>query len=167
MSDKYKHIFFDLDHTLWDFNKNSSETLEELFELYSLKELGIHAFEDFIKMYRKVNDEKWDLYRKGEINKQELRATRFHDTLLSFEIDHPELAAQIDHDYIQKSPHKTNLFPHTHDVLKYLSKKYVLHIITNGFSEVQVIKMSASGLHTYFRYKITSEEAVLSPSQMK
>jgi putative hydrolase of the HAD superfamily len=157
MANIYKHIFFDLDHTLWDFNRNSEETLEELFEIYSLQELGINAFSDFLKKYREVNDEKWDLYRKNKITKDELRATRFHDTLLAFEIDHPELASKIDSEYILKSPFKTHLFPHTHHVLEYLAKKYELHIITNGFSEVQDVKLSNSKLKTYFNHKITSE----------
>jgi putative hydrolase of the HAD superfamily len=157
MPKTYKHIFFDLDHTLWDFNRNSEETLEELFEIYSLQELGIHAFADFLKTYRTVNEEKWDLYRKNRITKDELRATRFHDTLLTFEIDHPELAQKIDEEYISKSPYKTHVFPHAHEVLDYLAEKYELHIITNGFSEVQDVKLEHSKLKTYFRHKITSE----------
>ncbi len=155
----YKHIFFDLDHTLWDFNRNSRETLEELFEIYSLKNYGIEVFEDFVETYREVNDEKWDMYRKGLLTKAELRATRFYDTLLRFEVDHPELAAEIDHEYISRSPHKTNLFPHALEVLGYLSEKYQLHIITNGFTEVQDIKLTNSGLKPYFTHKITSEIA--------
>jgi putative hydrolase of the HAD superfamily len=155
----YKHIFFDLDHTLWDFNRNSRETLEELFEIYSLKNYGIAVFEDFVQTYREVNDEKWELYRKGRLSKTELRATRFYDTLLRFEVDHPELAAEIDREYISRSPHKTNLFPHALDVLGYLSEKYQLHIITNGFTEVQDIKLTKSGLKPYFTHKITSEIA--------
>ncbi len=155
----YQHIFFDLDHTLWDFNKNSRETLEELFEIYSLKNYGIEAFEDFVKTYKIVNDLKWDQYRKGEITKEVLRATRFYDTLLRFEIDHPELAAEIDQEYILRSPQKTNLFPHALEVLGYLSEKYALHIITNGFTEVQDIKMTKSGLKPFFTHEITSEIA--------
>jgi len=154
---KYKHIFFDLDHTLWDFNRNSEETLEELFEIYSLKELGINAFQDFLKTYRKVNDKKWELYRNNKISKADLRATRFHDTLLAFEIDHPELAQKIDEEYIAKSPFKTHVFPHTHKVLNYLAAKYEMHIITNGFSEIQDIKLTHAKLKSYFTHKITSE----------
>ena len=154
---KYAHIFFDLDHTLWDFNRNSRETLEELFEIYSLKNYGIKAFEDFVSTYRVVNDRMWDMYRKNEISKEQLRNTRFYETLLAFEVDHPELASEIDREYIERSPHKTHLFPHAIDVLGYLSEKYHLHIITNGFSEVQDIKLTKSGLKPYFKHKITSE----------
>lgn len=153
----YQHIFFDLDHTLWDFDRNSRETLEELFEAYSLKNYGIAAFQDFIETYHQVNDLKWEEYRQGLISKEHLRATRFHDTLLRFEIDHPKLAAEIDHEYIQRSPHKTHLFPNALEVLEYLAEKYRLHIITNGFTEVQDIKLTQSGLHPFFTYKITSE----------
>ena len=157
MAKTYKHLFFDLDHTLWDFNRNSEETLEELFELYSLKELGIAAFTDFLKTYRKVNDQKWALYRKNQITKDQLRATRFYDTLLAFEVDHPEMAKKIDEDYISKSPFKTHVFPHTHKVLDYLASKYQMHIITNGFTEIQDIKLTQAKLKTYFTHKITSE----------
>jgi putative hydrolase of the HAD superfamily len=97
------------------------------------------------------------LYRKGLLTKATLRATRFYDTLLRFEVDHPELAAEIDHEYISRSPHKTNLFPHAIEVLGYLSEKYQLHIITNGFSEVQDIKITKSGLQPFFTHRITSE----------
>jgi len=156
---QYQHIFFDLDHTLWDFDRNSRETLEELFEIYSLKNYGIDVFEDFISTYKQVNDMKWDEYRKGIITKEKLRATRFYDTLLRFEIDHPELAADIDREYINRSPHKTHLFPHATEVLGYLAEKYHLHIITNGFTEVQNIKITQSGLSPFFTQKITSEIA--------
>ncbi len=157
MSKTYKHLFFDLDHTLWDFNRNSEETLEELFEIYSLKELGISAFADFLETYRVVNDQKWALYRENKMTKDQLRATRFYDTLLAFEIDHPELAKKLDEDYIAKSPFKTHVFPHTHEVLSYLATKYQMHIITNGFSEIQDIKLTHAKLKTYFTHKITSE----------
>lgn len=155
----YQHIFFDLDHTLWDFDRNSRETLEELFEIYSLKNFGLDAFEDFLATYRQVNDMKWDEYRKGIITKEQLRATRFYDTLLRFEIDRPELATDIDREYIRRSPQKTHLFPHAIEVLGYLAEKYHLHIITNGFTEVQDIKMTNSGLTPFFKQKITSEMA--------
>ena len=85
--------------------------------------MGIEAFQDFLKTYREVNDQKWELYRNNKITKDELRATRFYDTLLAFEIDHPELARKIDEEYITKSPYKTHVFPHAHDVLEYLAKK--------------------------------------------
>jgi putative hydrolase of the HAD superfamily len=155
----YKHIFFDLDHTLWDFDRNSRETLEELFEAYSLKNYGIAVFEDFRDTYHRINDQKWEQYRQGSITKEHLRATRFHDTLLQFEVNHPELAAEIDREYIARSPHKTHLFPHALEVLGYLAEKYTLHIITNGFTEVQDIKITKSGLQPFFTYKITSEAA--------
>ncbi len=155
----YAHIFFDLDHTLWDFNRNSRETLEELFEIYSLKNYGITIFEDFVATYRVVNDRMWDQYRKGLITKEKLRATRFYQTLLAFEIDHPELAEEIDREYISRSPHKTHLFPHALDVLGYLTERYQLHIITNGFTEVQDIKLTKSGLKPFFTHRITSEAA--------
>lgn len=151
------HLFFDLDHTLWDFQSNSRETLSELFEEYQLKSHGVQDVEDFIEIYEVINDEKWSLYRAGIIDKATLRATRFTDTLKRFQLDHPELGTELEVEYIKRSPHKTHLFPNAIEVLGNLSEKYEMHIITNGFSEVQGIKMEKSGLNPFFKSVISSE----------
>ena len=155
---KYKHIFFDLDHTLWDFAKNSKETLSEAFELFSLASLGIN-WNEFIHEYWIVNDAFWDDYRKGRVTKEELRYNRFHFTLKHFDVDNFELATSIGDYYVKYSPHKQNVFPNTHETLNYLKSKYKLHIITNGFEEVQYIKLEKSNLAQYFEEVITSENA--------
>lgn len=152
------HVFFDLDHTLWDFKMNSRETLGELFHEMRLASHGVQDVEAFIESYERVNDLKWAQYRKGEIDKQTLRNTRFRDALRHFEVDHPELAHEMEIAYIDRSPHKTNLFPGAIETLGYLQEKYALHIITNGFSEVQDVKLNKSGLKPFFETVITSEQ---------
>lgn len=153
----YKHLFFDLDHTLWDFEKNSSETLFEVFSLFELNHSG-HNFDSFYSKYKVVNKDLWADYRKNKIDKAFLRDNRFHFSLQKIGIDDKLLANRISDHYLEHSPKKGYLFPHTHQVLDYLSKKYQLHIITNGFKEAQVVKMETCGLTNYFKEIIISEE---------
>jgi len=153
-----KHIFFDLDRTLWDFEANSHETLLELCTSHNLSDKGIEDYEAFIKIYKVHNEQLWDLYRQDKIKKEDLRGKRFRLTLAEYGIDNPELAEEFGQAYIKLCPLKTVLFPFTHQVLKHLSKKYKLHIITNGFEEVQHIKLVSSGLTQYFDLIVTSEQ---------
>lgn len=156
--DNIKHIFFDLDHTIWDFDKNSHETLEELF---AHMELGNHivSFDRFIKKYREINKRYWNLYRQNLVTKSQVREGRFKDTLNFFNVNNvDELSDQLSRQYVTLGPTKTNLFPHAHDVLSRLGKKYELHIITNGFVEVQHIKLQNSDLTNYFDVIVCSEE---------
>lgn len=155
---KYEHLFFDLDHTLWDFDTNSKETLSDLYEKYSLKnELKVETH-DFVKTYLRINEEKWKLYRKGLINKERLRKERFFETFMSFGMNDEKFSHQFEVEYIDLCPHKTALIPHSLEILDYLKDKYQLHIITNGFSEIQEIKLSKSGLKPYFDKIISSDE---------
>lgn len=156
---RYEHIFFDLDRTLWDFETNSYETLSELSIKHKLLDKGITSVDDFINHYLQINEQMWDDYRKGLIDKHTLRYQRFQNTLLKFKIDDSALSEAIGNDYVAYSPLKTNLFPYTIEVLKYLNEKYHLHIITNGFEEVQHIKIKNCRIEKYFKHIITSERA--------
>lgn len=162
-----RHLFFDLDHTLWDFKTNSRETLSDLFHEMRLEDHGVEKVESFIETYEKVNDEKWAQYRTGEIDKETLRSTRFLDSLRRFDVEHPELSHQMEVEYIKRSPHKTNLFPGTIEVLEYLQESYEMHIITNGFSEVQDVKLDKSGLKPFFKSVITSEAVGVNKPDLK
>ena len=156
---KYKHLFFDLDRTIWDFDNNARLTFQEIYEKYKLNELGITSFEIFYSKYKFHNDALWALYRKAEIKKEVLSVKRFELTLEDFGVVDKNLAEKISYDYVTLSPLKTGLFPHVYEVLNYLSEKYKLHIITNGFEEVQYKKIKISDLNKYFENIITSEEA--------
>lgn len=154
-----EHVFFDLDRTLWDFETNSKATLEELFaELNLATKLGV-SDQEFIKEYKRINAIFWTDYRNGVIEKAELRYARFETAMKYFGYEDRKLASKMGELYISRSPRKTNLVPGTIDILEYLKPKYHLHIITNGFEEVQEIKMNSSGLSRYFEHVITSEEA--------
>ena len=154
-----KHIFFDLDRTLWDFEKNSHTTLLQLISHFNLIEKGIDNPDNFIKKYKIHNAKLWDFYREDKINKEELRSKRFLMALAEYGIDDKDFAEQFGLAYIKQSPLQTNLFPFSHEVLSYLQNKYILHIITNGFEEVQHIKLAASDLKQYFDVVVTSEKA--------
>ena len=153
---KYKHIFFDLDRTLWDFEANSKETFEEIFNKYNLNK---HCdFNTFHTEYRKINAELWAEYRIGTISKEFLSWQRFYRAINLFGIDNEEMAKDMSADYIKISPTKTKLFPNTKEVLEFLSNKYKLHLVTNGFKEVQYVKINNSGIDKYFTSVFTSEE---------
>ncbi len=155
---KYKSVFFDLDHTLWDFEKNSIETLEELYDLHNLEQHGVSGKSDFIREYTSVNKSMWDQYHRNEINKETLRAGRFNRTLNTFNISNMELSEILASQYLERCPEKRNLFPGTIQTLEQLGERYNLHIITNGFKEVQYRKIKNSGLNIFFKEVHISEE---------
>jgi len=159
MNNKYKHIFFDLDRTLWDFEASAEQAFEVIFEKYALKEKGVESAFQFHEVYTKHNEKLWDLYRVGEITKEILRGKRFYLTLNDFGINDHEMAEGIGMDYTTISPTLVNLFPNAIEILEYLQPKYNLHLITNGFSEVQEVKLKSSGMDKYFDKLITSEDA--------
>lgn len=155
----YTHIFFDLDRTLWDFDRNSRETLSELVQEYRLSELGVPGADTFIANYEEQNDLLWAAYRRGEITKEVLRVRRFEAVLAQFGIWDKELAEELGMQYIERSPRKVALLPDTLDLLTSLKDRYELHIITNGFEEVQHVKLEQSKLAPFFNEIITSERA--------
>lgn len=155
----YKHLFFDLDRTIWDFERNSKETLEELFTAYKISEKCDVDFKDFFSKYKEINNTLWDMYRRQEIAKEVLSVKRFFLTFDQYGLQDGELAAKFGEEYITLGPQKTVLFPGAVDALEALSKKYNMHIITNGFEEVQDKKLNASGLNKYFKSVTTSEGA--------
>jgi putative hydrolase of the HAD superfamily len=155
---KYRHLFFDLDHTLWDFEANSRQTLEELFHSMKLGSKGVNDFDLFHKNYLAHNDKLWDRYRNGFIKVDELRWKRMWLTLLDFKIADEPLAREMGVVFLDLLPTRKILFPYTIELLDYLTnKKYQLHLITNGFEKTQHCKLKNSGLNKYFLTVITSE----------
>ena len=155
---KYTHLFFDLDHTLWDFEANSRHTLQEMHDEFSLHAKGIHDFELFHKNYLAHNDKLWERYRKGFIKVDELRWKRMWHTLIDFKIGDEHLAREMGTRFLDLLPTRNILFPYTIEILEYLGEKgYQLHLITNGFEHTQHCKLKNAGLDKYFREVITSE----------
>ncbi|MDT0558400.1 YjjG family noncanonical pyrimidine nucleotidase [Ichthyenterobacterium sp. W332] len=150
------HIFFDLDHTLWDFDKNSKLAFKRIFELNNIK-VDIN---DFTKVYEPINFEYWKLYREEKITKKELRYGRLKKSFdsLEYEIE-DKLIDILAVDYITYLTTFNHLFDDTIDILSYLKPNYKLHIITNGFEEAQTKKIKNSGLSKYFISVTNSEQA--------
>ena len=155
---QYKHLFFDLDHTLWDFEANSRQTLRELYADLALAERGVSDFDAFHKCYIVHNDKLWERYRNGYIKVDELRWKRMWLTLLDFKIGDEPLAREMGRQFLDALPTRNILFPYTIEILQYLTGKgYRLHLITNGFEKTQHSKLKNSGLSGYFEAVITSE----------
>ncbi len=154
----YKHLFFDLDHTLWDFDANAKETLIEVYAYFELEARGVNPFIDFYKHYLHHNEILWDRYHKGFISSEELKWKRMWRTMLEFKIGSEQLAKDMSVHFLEILPTKKILFPHTIEILDYLTAKgYTLHLITNGFEKTQWSKINNSGLSHYFTHMITSE----------
>jgi putative hydrolase of the HAD superfamily len=163
---KYSHVFFDLDHTLWDFESNSKAAIAALFVRHELNALVGADADAFFTEYSRINEHYWGLFHRGEIDRETLRYIRFRKTLEHFRcVIREGLCDALAHDYIELLPVQNHLLPGALDTLDYLSGKYELHLITNGFEKVQMQKISRSGLHRYFKHVITSENAGFSKPQ--
>jgi putative hydrolase of the HAD superfamily len=155
---KYKHLFFDLDHTLWDFDANARETLTDLYSAFELDKKISAPFDDFYRKYLHHNEILWDQYHNGKISAEDLKWKRMYRTLLEFKIGDEIFAKELSAHFLALLPTKKNLFPHTFEILDYLkNKNYQLHLITNGFENTQWSKLNNSGLASYFVQVITSE----------
>lgn len=155
---KYKHLFFDLDHTLWDFDANCRFTLETIYNSMNLQSRGVHSFEAFHKNYIIHNDKLWERYRNGTIKADELRWKRMFLSLLDFRIGDEKLARELSDQFLDLLPRRTILFPYCMEILTYLREKgYALHLITNGFEKTQYSKINYSGINHFFTEVITSE----------
>ena len=157
MSLSDKHVFFDLDRTLWDFDSNSKNALLQIFSEKELTTI-FQSFDRFYNAYVAQNARLWRLYGAGEISKDVLRYERFNATLKQFNVDNIELAKELGSMYVNISPFQNKLFPGTIACLEELkSIGFQLHIITNGFEEVQYIKLENCGLDIFFDVVVCSE----------
>ena len=149
-----KHIFFDLDHTLWDFETNSDKAFEKTFQNLQFKV----DLDKFLNYYRPINLKYWKLYREEKVSKIQLRYGRLKDTFDFLKmVVTDELIEAMSVEYIRVLPENNQLFEGTLEILEHLSLKYQMHIITNGFEEVQYLKLEKSGISKYFNQIITSE----------
>jgi len=153
-----QHLFFDLDHTIWDFDRNAEETLHELYGKYSFSELFQQESSDsFIETYTANNHRLWNLYHHGKIDKATLRKARFADTFSQLGVDPSMFPEAFEEEYLEICPTKTNLFPNAHETLAYLQDRYQLHLISNGFKEACEKKLAHSNLSPYFKTIVISE----------
>ena len=149
-------VFFDLDHTLWDFEKNSAMTFEKILLKNNIPVDPV----EFIKHYSPINYKYWDLFRDDKISKEEMRYGRLIDTFAALNVQVNQSVVEILADeYIQYLPDNNHLFEGTFELLEYLKPKYNLHIITNGFHDLQNYKLDNSKLTPYFKTVTNSESA--------
>ena len=155
INNKIKHIFFDLDHTLWDFETNSALTFEKIF-----KECQVDmAVDKFMVHYMPINHQYWKLYRENKIEQEELRYCRLEDTFKAINFDaSSKLIGTLSEQYILNLSDQTALLPYAKETLAYLNDKYELHIITNGFDQIQYKKLRNSDIDDYFNTVTTAEE---------
>ena len=163
MNNKIKDVFFDLDHTLWDFDKNSKHTFEKILTDNEI----IIDIDVFLEVYIPINTNYWKLYRENNISKDKLRYVRLDDTFKALDIDiSTKIIYKLSDDYIKYLSSFNFLIDETIPILKYLNSRYKLHIITNGFQEVQNLKLINSGIDHFFKTITNSEMAgVKKPNQ--
>lgn len=153
-----RHIFFDLDNTLWDHRKNAELTLKDIFAREKVKEIHNLGFEEFHKEYFTINEDLWAKIRDGKIDKEYLRKHRFYDSFMFFGIDDLELSQRFEHDFLDEILQYNELVSGAFDILEYLSGKYTLHILSNGFEEVTYRKTELSGIKNYFKTITSADE---------
>ncbi|MDH5396943.1 MAG: YjjG family noncanonical pyrimidine nucleotidase [Cyclobacteriaceae bacterium] len=154
MKSIYKVIFFDLDHTLWDYKRNSKMTLEGLYH----KHLNVNnRFDYFYSRFDTINEHLWNLYHQGKINRDDIRVKRFRTLLGEMGIKNDLLAKTISEEYLMTCPLQPHLMPGAREVLEELRNNYKLYVITNGFEDIQYIKIRSAGISHFFDQVITSD----------
>ncbi|HPZ24898.1 MAG TPA: YjjG family noncanonical pyrimidine nucleotidase [Kaistella sp.] len=154
-----RHIFFDLDNTLWDHRNNAYLTLKEIYKRENVQEKYNLGFEDFHREYFTINERLWAQIRDGEIDKEYLRKHRFYDSFLFFGIDDYDLAQVFEQNFLDEILNYNDLVEGAFELLEYLSEKgYTLHILSNGFKEVTYRKCELSGIQNYFKTITSADE---------
>ena len=158
MKTRYKSIFFDFDDTLWDTYHNNKECLEEIFTDYRF-DRHYDSFETFFQCYMPHNLSLWEKYRKHEIDRQTLILERFLHVLRPMGIEDKAYILRLNHDFLQRTTTKTKLIAGAVELLEYLKPFYRLFILSNGFREIQSLKLQNANLAPYFEKIVLSEDA--------
>ncbi|MCY7357073.1 MAG: YjjG family noncanonical pyrimidine nucleotidase [Rudanella sp.] len=155
----YKHLFFDLDHTLWDFDRNSAESIAELYEEHRLVELGIPSAEAFSEKFIEVNRKLWRAFDLNELTHAYIRENRFPMVLSALGLDDITGFPDLNEGYLRLLPRKAHLTDAARDLLNHLHGRYQMHIITNGFDDIQALKLASSDIAHYFIHVVTNEKS--------
>lgn len=153
----YTAVLFDLDHTLWDYETNSRETIGEIFADYKLNQRLGASFDDFHDTFQEINIGLWTQYDKGLIAREVIRKDRFATILAHFGTTDQRLSEELSDAYVERSPKKGNLIKDASMILDYLKPKYPLFVVTNGFEEVQFTKVKSAGIEHYFKEIVISD----------
>lgn len=154
---KYRDLFIDLDDTLYDFSAASRESFRETYELLEYSRF-FDSFEQYMSIYEPYNLELWRIYGEGKITKEELNARRYSHPLEAVGVEDAELASTFCREALSRIPTKNTLIPGAIELLDYLKPNYRLHILSNGFKELQAHKMTTTGISCYFDTLLLSED---------
>ena len=153
---KYKHLFFDLDHTLWDFDRNSAESIAELFDTFRLADVGIASAAEFSRHFIAVNRQLWADYDRNLITHGYIRQNRFPMVFRSLGVDESAIQVDLNAEYLHLLPRKPHLLESARAVLDYLKGRYTMRIITNGFADIQAVKMDSAEISHFFTHVVTN-----------
>ena len=153
---KYKHLFFDLDHTIWDFDRNSAESIAELFDTFRLADAGIASAAEFSQHFIAINRQLWADYDRNIITHGYIRENRFPLVFQALGVDQSAVHADLNTEYLNLLPRKPHLLESAREVLDHLKGRYTMHIITNGFAEIQSVKMDSAEISHYFTHVVTN-----------
>ena len=153
-----KHLFIDLDDTLWDTYSNNRSSLEEMYHRHRWCEY-FDSFEAFFDIYWPHNEALWHEYRHGQIDKPTLKLERFRRPFARRVALSEEQVSEWNAEFLSITGTKTQLCPHALETVQYLHRYYKLYILSNGFREVQYAKLMNSGLAPYIDRMILSEDA--------
>ncbi len=160
MPNSYEHLFFDLDHTLWDFEENAKTCLLEMYDHFNLQSIGLEDVTAFCQEFSEANQHYWALLERKEITVEDLRRRRFKTAFANLGIEITEsFSVEMTQVFLELLPQKDCLIEGAIDVLEYLKPNYQLHILSNGWQELQVQKMQSSGILHYFDVLVTFEKA--------
>lgn len=154
-----KHIFFDLDNTLWDYRKNAGIALKKIYKEFEIEEKYGHPYEEFYDYYYEINEQLWESYRKAEINRAQLQKKRFPEAFRNMGVQNVDFAEEFEHRFMAEVSAGENMVPGAVEILDYLKGKYKLHIITNGFTQTTKEKIKNSLLKGYIETVVTAETA--------
>jgi YjjG family noncanonical pyrimidine nucleotidase len=156
----YRHLFFDLDHTLWDFDRNSAETIAELYDTLRLADAGVVSAGELSRHFLAINYALWADFDRNLIDQNHIRQHRFPMVFRAMGLpDDPTICTALNDGYLHGLARKPHLMDSARDILDYLAGRYTLHIITNGFSDIQAVKMNSADISQYFTHVVTMETA--------
>ncbi len=155
---QYKHIFFDLDHTLWDFDRNARGALHEVYYQFDLRRIGALSPQHFIDVYMPINERMWGEYRQGKIDAETIKIARFKETFKKFGFLDGDTVKKVKSAYLEFLPRQGHLIEGVQSLLEYLKPKYFLHIVTNGFKAVSIEKLGHANINSFFKSSLSAEE---------
>lgn len=159
LNSMYKTLFFDLDHTLWDFDRNSAESLIEIYEAHHLGDAGVPSAEEFSRHFIAINRKLWADFDKNLVTHTYIRENRFPMVFEALNLTDTTACVGLNDDYLHLLPRKPHLMDSARELLDHLHGRYDMHIITNGFDEIQAVKMASAEISHYFTHIITNEKA--------